>query len=967
MKKSIFILFAVVFVLFYSQAEENSGLLKVKKYILDNGLTVYLNEDHTASKVYGAVVVKAGSKHDPEDCTGMAHFLEHMIFKGTQELGTIDYEKEKSYLEEISDLYDKLHKIRSGDENNLEREQIYKKINELSIEASKYETPNDFASLIQSIGGDDFNANTHYDRTVYHSAFPSSQTEKWLELYSHVLSNPVFRLYQAENEVVKEEKNRSLNSHPNHFFAEMKKYFFKVHPYGKIDTLGDVDHICYIPVSKMKEFYNTYYVANNMALILSGDIDTDKILPVIKNCFSRFNSGLVPKFKEYKEKNFNGRELVVKNVYGPERGVIAFRTVNTAHIDILKMLILKNMLLNSNKTGLLNKFIINNEVDDFSISFWSGLEESGFFIYYWPKAYKMSSNKIENAVIESINKIKNGECSIETFNASKHNVELSLIEDFEDLKSRTYNIIDSYLTNIEWEDYLKAVNSVSDITKEEFLKTINQYFNKNYFVFNAHSDWDNTRIKKVINLPYKEIPSNSNTSSNYSKKFINLPKDDKKPKFIDYKKDVKIIQLKDNLKLYHTKNPINNKFELSLYFMNGICQSPNLEYAADYMKRIGPKGTNPKDFKLKMESIGCNYSFGQNDQFFIINLYGAEENIEKGMELLNELITNPEHDEKILKNYIKEVMDHRNNYEKDYVPSRALVEYLKFKKQSRFLTRATNSMLNKFKPGDLFNEINNALSYKAGITFTGYTDVNKVAELISNKFNFIKDLKDVKCLANRRYNELKEDSIFYYNNYNKNIGSIYFFIPGENFNINELSKANAFNEYFCGTHSSVLFKEIRELRSLAYAVWGNYYTAMNTNNTIGYLYGYISFKMDKLNDVVEVLMDILKNMSRDSEKINSIKECLLNQVFLCNSNFRCMPFSVFNYELLGLDKDANEILYNNYKNINLEDIDGFYKKNILNKKISILILGSSDFINIERLSKLGALSELRKVELYKYY
>jgi len=968
MKKIISILIFVINVIFLLNANENSELLKVNKYILDNGLTVYLNEDHTASKVYGAVVVKAGSKNDPENCSGMAHFLEHMLFKGTTELGTIDYEKEKLYLDEICDLYDKLHKIKTGDDNALEREQIYKKINELSIEASKYEVPNDYASLIQSIGGAGLNANTHYDRTIFHSAFPSSQTEKWIELYSEVLSNPVFRLYQVENEVIKEEKNNAQNSHPNHFQSEFRKYYFKIHPYGKVDTLGNVDDICYIPVSKMKEFYNTYYVANNMALILTGDFNAEKIMPLIKNSFSKLGSGLVPKFKEYKEKEFKGREVIVKNVYGPDRGVIAFRTVNNSSTDIIKFLIIKNLLLNSNKTGPLNKLEIDNQVNDFSISFWSGIEESGFFIYYWPKPYKLTPKKIEDAVIENLNKLKKGDFTEEALKASKYNVKLSIIESFEALEDRADNIIDSYLNNIEWEDYIKLINSIADITKEDIVKIANLYFNGNYFVFSSHSDWDTSRIKKAASFPIKEIPSGNNYSTSvYTKKFKSIPGENKKPKFMDYTKDIEIKQLKDNCRLYYTKNPINNKFEMKIYFLHGLYESPDIELATTYLSRIAPKDMKPGDFKHKMESIGCNYSFRVNDQLTIINLYGAEENLEKGMELLNELIMNPEPDEKILKDYVKEILDHRRNWEKDYIPTRAMIEYMLFNKESQYLKRSANSKLNKLTPDDLFKELKNSMSYKAGITYSGKTDITKISDLILKKFIFIGDLKEVKSLANRPMREEKTDKLYFYNSYNKNLGYLYFYVPGENFNINELSNANAFHEYFCGKMSSVLFHEIRELRSLSYSVWGEYHTSMNNDNDKGYLYGYISFKMDKLNDVIEALMDILKNMTQNPDKLNSIRETLINQVYLCNSDFREKPFKVFNYELYGINRDLNEILYDKYQNLNFDEVMNFYIKNIQNRKISILFVGSADFINYERLGKLGSIYELRKEELYKNF
>ena len=165
-------------------------------HTLENGLTVWLNEDHTQPKVLGAVVVKAGAKDCPN--TGIAHYFEHMMFKGTDKIGTVDYEKEKEILDRIAAKYDELAATKEASE----RKALQKQINELSVEAAAYVIPNEFDRLISRYGGTKLNAGTSLDYTVYFNTFSPQYMEQWAEINSERLIHPVFRLFQNEVETV---------------------------------------------------------------------------------------------------------------------------------------------------------------------------------------------------------------------------------------------------------------------------------------------------------------------------------------------------------------------------------------------------------------------------------------------------------------------------------------------------------------------------------------------------------------------------------------------------------------------------------------------------------------------------------------------------------------------------------------------------------------------------------------------
>ena len=213
--------------------------LKVETYKLDNGLTVYLNADHTMPMIHGMVLVKGGGKRDPKDATGIAHYFEHIMFKGTNQLGTINYGGEKPYLDSISILYDDLGKTK----DEKKRIEIQQEINRISIKAADYAIPNEFNKILSEMGGKGVNASTGYEYINYYNSFPSNQIEKWLEVYSHRFIQPVFRLFQSELETVYEEKNMYADDALNTFFEKFMEKFYKNSPYGQQTILGSSEHL----------------------------------------------------------------------------------------------------------------------------------------------------------------------------------------------------------------------------------------------------------------------------------------------------------------------------------------------------------------------------------------------------------------------------------------------------------------------------------------------------------------------------------------------------------------------------------------------------------------------------------------------------------------------------------------------------------------------------------------------------
>ncbi|MDP6052380.1 MAG: pitrilysin family protein, partial [Candidatus Latescibacteria bacterium] len=323
--------------------------MNVHIYKLDSGLTVYLTENHETPRFYAEIVVRAGSKHDPAEATGLAHYLEHMLFKGNRNIGTLDYEKERVHLDRIVELYEQHYQETDPEK----RAEIYEAINAESQLAGQYAIPNELDKIYSGMGATAVNAHTGHEETVYKVNMPSNRLEQWALIESDRFQEPVFRLFQPELEVVYEEKNRALDNKGRIINTTVMDKLFKVHPYGQQPTIGTVEHLKNPSLKHMYNFFETYYVPNNMAIFISGDIDISNTITLIDKHFSVWQSKPLPAEKTWVEAPLQGVERVEVQYLGEEYVMLAFRTVARGHPDA-EALQLVDMVLDNATAGLIN-------------------------------------------------------------------------------------------------------------------------------------------------------------------------------------------------------------------------------------------------------------------------------------------------------------------------------------------------------------------------------------------------------------------------------------------------------------------------------------------------------------------------------------------------------------------------------------------------------------------------------------
>lgn len=933
--------------------------LKVKKFKLENGLTVYLNEDHSKPEVFGAVVVNTGSKNDPKEFTGTAHYFEHMMFKGTDKIGTLNWLTEKVYLDSMTVLYDSL----SLTKDEAARNAILLHINRISIAASEFAVPNETDIILQNIGGTGLNAYTGLEQTVYFNSFPANQLEKWMTIYAERFRNPVFRLFQSELETVYEEKNMYADNAFSNLFEQFLKSFYKNHPYGQQTTVGTTESLKNPRISKMMEFYKTNYVANNMALVISGDIDSEAIMPLIKKYFGNWRSGEVPKYPVYEEKPFNGRELVVKKLTPIKIGILAYRAVPNKHKDELVLDICSKILSNEGQTGLFDKLVSDSKLLAANAEMMKGNDHGALLVVIVPKIIGQSLEKAEKLIIEQIENLKKGNFDNSLLDAIKLNYRKSVDQRFESSQGRSMMLISAFSEGREWEDYLNESAEVDKITKEDIIRVANQYFTGNYLAFYSKMGFPHKdKITKPSWAPV--IPKNSEKKSEFATQLNNIPDTKIEPRFVDFNKDLTITTLKPGIDFYYTNNPINTIFTLNIKFKVGPNSNSTIEAMASYMNYIGTKDKSIQEFRKALQNIGATFRISANSNYVELDIDGFESKLEPTLKLIAEFMTNPKADEKQLDKLVQAAKVEYKSLKADAESmSSVLNNYSMYKENSYYLKHLSIKETKKLKGEQLISLFKDVLQYECEIHYVGKLPIDDVKKAVGNTLPFGITPKPAVYIENP-VTEASEPIIYIYNDPKALQSKMTFWCNGLVPTDEEKAKLNGFNEYFGAGMSSLVFQEIREFRSLSYSAYA-YYINRYLKTNKGYLYAGMGTQSDKTIEGVQVMTDLIKNMPQKPDRMESIKKGLMQAIHTQNPGFRYLSQTVSSWRFQGYNADPRADRMKIYNNLQFADVLTMYEKFVKGKPIVITITGNMKKVDMVALAKFGKIIKVKTKTILK--
>ena len=919
------------------------------EYKLDNGLTVMLWEDHDQPDVTGYVVVRAGAVDEPAEYTGLAHYLEHMLFKGTQKIGALDWEAEKPIYDSIIALYDQYCETTDPEQ----REKLATQINECSMREAKVSSTEDFFNLLDLIGAEGVNAFTSFDVTAYHNSFPEAEMYRWLTIFSDRLIDPVFRTFQAELENVFEEYNMYANNPSSQATKQLMQDIYKGSPYER-DVIGHPEHLKNPRLSKLIEFYNTWYVPNNMALILVGDFDAEAAKPRIAETFSRLQPKELPARPSYPEVQLTGSKHYNLG-YSPQIAWV-YPGVKANDPEHVVLEFVCNLLSNG-QTGLLDKITIDGEVQYAGVRHDARRNTGRIIIqavpYYDANQQMFESDKAtEKIVMKEIDKIKAGEISDEMIASLKRMYAQSYKVADESSELKINSLLSAFMYDMPLEQVLNAIDHIQALTKEEIVRVAKKYFSQDHMTISFDEATKTNKAKTLPKPNIKPLEPVKDAKTAYAEAFKKLPKGQLKQTFNNFN-DVQVSSLGENITLHYTPNTKNDVFSLTLRYGVGEHEMPLLPYAAALMNNAGIMGnpaTEGKDFAQQMAELGGDVSYGCNDSYFYISISGEDGNMNKIMNLVNRQLLMPYLEKKQL-DAIKgsEFFTRLSRQKRTAVQKSALMQYALYGDKSAYLDEVPFADIWGMGLPQVQSLLSSARTYALNVFYCGtLTPEQLVAEL-----PLTEGMRPSNSPFIQEKKTYEKPTVFFLPNSDVQQADLYFYINGQPYDIASDVYSDAFNQYFSGGFSGIVLNEIRTKRSMAYTAYGVNQTPSLTGKNTNFI-GYVGTQSDKVVDAINVYMDLLTTMPADTTRMEAIRAALKQAAQTAKPSMRGKASTFEAWKRLGYNDDPAKVNAEKIDNLTYEQIEAFYKENIQGKPITIILMGDPKKIDLKAIqTKMG--------------
>jgi len=935
--------------------------MKTRIYTLDNGLKVYLSVNPEKPRIQTYIAVRTGSKNDPAETTGLAHYLEHLMFKGTKQFGTNNPEAEAPLLNEIEQRYEAYRKLTDPEA----RKKAYHEIDSVSQVAAQYFIPNEYDKLMAAIGAEGTNAYTSNDVTCYTEDIPSNEIENWAKIQADRFQNMVIRGFHTELEAVYEEYNIGLSSDQRKLFATISKMLWPNHPYGLQTTIGTQEHLKNPSITNIKNYFNKWYRPNNVAICMAGDLDMDKTIAIIDKYFSGWKPGA-----DVKQPTFAPLTPLTSpkdtTVIGQEAETLwmAWRAkkANELQADTLELM---EDILSNGRAGLFD-LDLNQTMKVQRASGGSELlhDHGAFFLMGTPKQGQ-SLDEVKNLMLKAIGKLKKGEFPESLLPSIINNKKRRHYQLLESNQGRADMFVDAFINEVDWKQEVGKIDRISKITKQEIVDFANKFFTDAYVVVYKKQGVD-TLQKKIDKPAITPIPTNRDQMSQFVKDIQNSQVEPIQPRFVDFATDLTFAQTKNKLPLLYVQNTENGLFQLNFRFEFGRKADNRYDIATDYLDYLGTDKYTASEIKQKFYELGCDVYVGEGSDAINIRLSGLSENMQPALALAEEVLQNIKVDKDAYNQMVSQILKRRNDLKKNQrFYFNQLYSYGVFGPRNFYSDVLSEQQLKETNPQVFVDLLKNLTGYQHSVEYYGPLSIKEVSAIINKLHKTPKQLKAVP--ENKEYErKLANSNEVWIAPYDaKNIYMRMLHDEHRGWNVDETARQSLFNEYFGGGMNGIVFQELREARGLAYnaSAW---YAYPRKKGQFESYFTHIITQNDKMEDCIKEFHNILNNLPASENAFKIAKEGLTKQL----ASMRVTKMGIINrwhdMQDMGLDYDLNKKIYNDLKNVTLKDIVNFEKGTMANKPYRYIILGDESQLDMKFLEKIGPIKRLTVEEVFGY-
>ncbi|MEG1982315.1 MAG: insulinase family protein [Alistipes sp.] len=966
--KRYLLLMAVIFAMFATSCnckyEKVSGdPLKTRIYTLDNGLKVYMTVNKEAPRIQTFIAVKVGAKNDPIETTGLAHYFEHLMFKGTESFGTQNYAAEKPLLDQIEQLFEVYRKTTDP----AERTAIYAQIDSISQEASKFSIPNEYDKLMAAIGASDTNAWTSEDETVYIEDIPSNQIENWAKIQSDRFSHNVIRGFHTELETVYEEYNMSLTKDSRKAYEGIMELLFPNHPYGQHSVLGFQEHLKNPSITNIKNYYKTYYVPNNMAICLSGDFDPDEMMTIINKYFGALTpSENLPKVVSKPETEITAP--IEKEVFGKETAFVylGWRTEGGAASDDAAIAQIVSSILSNGKCGLIDVDLAQKQKVLAVGAFDMMMAERGSIIAVGYPKEGQTLEEVRDLVLSEITKLRNGDFDEKLLSSALSNYKLQQMKQLDSNFGRAISFVNSFINGTEWKDEVTQLDRLSKITKEDVIAWAKKTFgDKNYVALYKRQGEDKNQ-KKIDKPHITPISTNRDTASPFLTEIQKSTVAPIQPVFVDFKTDMSIGKMKHDIPVLYKHNETNDLFSLMYLYEFGTNDDPALSIAvSDYFNLLGTDSMSLSQIQSELYALACNFNIIPTTNRTYVMINGLGENMQKAITLVENYMRNVKGDDTILEELKSDLIKARADSKLDQQSNfSALREYTTWGADVVKARTLTNEQLRALKSNELITEVTDLAALPHRVMYYGpLLERQLVAQL--DETHYVADQFKPLVVKNFKKLETPSDQIVLAQYDAKQI----YYFQGTNlgipFNVKNDAILELYNAYFSGGMNAIVFQEMREARALAYSA-SAWLQEGRTAEEPYVFSAFIATQNDKMKQAVETFEEIIENMPESQAAFDIAKQGILANLETQRTIKDNVLWAYVFAQQKGIDYDRNKAVYETVKNLTLADVKKFQQEWIKGRHYTFSILGDAKDLDLNYLKTVAPIRQVSQEEIFGY-
>jgi predicted Zn-dependent peptidase len=945
----------------YKYTTVPGDMMQTRIYTLDNGLKVFLSVNPEKPRIQTYIAVRTGSKNDPAETTGLAHYLEHLMFKGTRQFGTTDPGAEEPLLDEIEQRYEAYRRLTDPEA----RRKAYHGIDSVSQAAAQYFIPNEYDKLMAAIGAEGTNAYTSNDVTCYTENIPSNEIDNWARIQADRFRNMVIRGFHTELEAVYEEYNIGLTSDSRKLFAAMCKMLWPNHPYGTQTTIGTQEHLKNPSITNIKNYFNKWYRPNNVAVCMAGDMDPDRTVAIIDKYFGSWKPGAdvrqptfapLPPLTQPEDTAVVGQEA--------EEVWVAWRAgqANSLQADTLNLL---SSVLSNGRAGL---FDLNLNQTMKVLSCGAGAEllrdHSAFLLWGNPRQGQ-SLEDVRSLMLGEIEKLKKGDFPENLLPSIINNCKRNRYQLMESNEGRADMFVEAFINEVDWKQEVESIDRISKITKQELVAFAGRFFTDACVTVFKRQGVDSLQ-KKIDKPAITPIPANRDTMSRFVKEIQNAQVEPIRPRFVDFGKDMTMATTGKGLPMRYVRNTVNGLFQLNLRYEFGRKADNRYDVATEYIEYLGTDKYTAAELKQKFYELGCDFYVGEGGDAISVCLTGLSENMQAALALGEELLQNAKVDRKAYSEMVDRILKRRDDDKKNQRGCfNRLYSYGVFGERNFSRDIMTEEQLKSTDPQVFVDLLRNLSGYEHSVEYYGPMSVKEVSDIVTGTHRMPGKLMPVP--QNREYERrqtpVNEVWIAPYDA--KNIYMCMYHDEHRDWNVDEAAVVSLFNEYFGGNMSGIVFQEMREARGLAYSASAYYARPDRKGGKESYM-TYIITQNDKMMDCISHFRTILNEMPVSETAFRIAKDALTKQL----ASMRTTKMGIIGMwnamKQLGLDCDLNRKIYQDLEKVTLQDIVNFEKKTMADKTYRYIILGDEKELDMKELEKIGPVRKLTIEEVFGY-